>query len=122
MEEVYTRWIWGKGFKIRNYRAKIFHKKSLIGLGSQVTNLWMLIDVPQRFLISKGFVKIVGSSVQEKYLLCKSEGNYRIFEAHRLNRKVENKDNFSYATLMTFLLTFEGKNRPNEIDIFAYPS
>lgn len=78
--------------------------------------------IPQRFLTNKGIVKNVGHSIVEEDFINEAQTNVRILEARRLNRRVMSPNGeVNYVPSMTFLITFEGRRKPNEIFLYAYP-
>lgn len=78
--------------------------------------------IPQRFLTIKGIVKNVGYSIVEEDIISEAQTNIKILEARRLNRRVVSQNGeVNFVPSMTFVLTFEGRRRPDEILLFANP-
>lgn len=77
--------------------------------------------IPQRLLTCKGIIKDIGQSIVEEDIINEARCKTRILEAHRLNRRVVSPNGeISFVPSRTFLVTFEGKKRPEEISLFSY--
>lgn len=111
-----------KGFNRVGVTCNSFVDANKLLCNELLANEGYRVYVPQRFLTTKGIVRNIGFSVQEEDFLMEPKGSYKIIEARRLNRRVIENGNVSYTPSMTFLLTFEGKNRPNEIEIYSCPT
>lgn len=116
---IHVKSISKKGFNRVGVVCKTFLEANNILCNEQLAKEGYKVYVPQRFLTSKGIVKDVGFSVQEEDFYNEVNGNTRVIEARRLNRRVVEGQNVTYVPSMTFLVTFEGRNRPSEIEIFS---
>ncbi|CAH1109598.1 unnamed protein product [Psylliodes chrysocephalus] len=77
------------------------------------------IYISQRFLTVKGIIRDVGYSITSEDILQNAGNKYNIIEARRLNRRIVTKEGIQYLPSSTFLLTFKGKRRPEEIEIYT---
>ncbi|CAH1108458.1 unnamed protein product [Psylliodes chrysocephalus] len=103
----------GVSFNLPHEANKILCNETLLREGYK-------IYIPQRFLTVKGIIRDVGYSITSEDILQNAGNKYNIIEARRLNRRIVTQEGIQYLPSSTFLLTFKGKKRPEEIEIYTY--